>query len=63
MARGGSRRDLIPDFDPDCGDAALTRARQDIVIGRWQGLRSVRASSVRLSCNLRSSSRFCATGS
>ena len=41
MARGGSRRDLIPDFDPDCGDAALTRARQDIVIGRWQGLREL----------------------
>ncbi|MFD7694259.1 hypothetical protein [Streptomyces sp. NPDC059805] len=41
MARGGSRRDLTPDFDPDCGDAALTRARQDIVIGRWQGLREL----------------------
>jgi hypothetical protein len=41
MARGSSKRDFTPDFDPDCGDAPLTRARQDIVIGRWQGLREL----------------------
>ncbi|MFI9832229.1 hypothetical protein ACIHIX_31615 [Streptomyces sp. NPDC051913] len=29
------------DFDPDCGDTALTDARHDIVIGRWQGLREL----------------------
>ncbi|MER7575087.1 hypothetical protein [Streptomyces sp. NPDC126514] len=29
------------DFDPACGDAPLTAARQDIVIGRWQGLRGL----------------------
>jgi len=29
------------DFDPDCGDAPLSSARQDIVIGRWQGLRDL----------------------
>lgn len=32
---------FTPDFDPDCGDAPLTSARQDIVIGRWQGLREL----------------------
>lgn len=32
---------FAPDFDPDCGDAALTCGRQDIVIGRWQGLREL----------------------
>ncbi|WP_369174771.1 hypothetical protein AB5J49_45745 [Streptomyces sp. R28] len=41
MARASSRRDFTPDFDPDCGDAPLTCARQDIVIGRWQGLREL----------------------
>ncbi|EGX56511.1 hypothetical protein SZN_27526 [Streptomyces zinciresistens K42] len=41
MARGTYRRGFTPDFDPDCGDAALTSARQDIVIGRWQGLREL----------------------
>lgn len=41
MVRGSSRRDFAPDFDPDCGDAPLTCARQDIVIGRWQGLRDL----------------------
>lgn len=30
-----------PDFDPDFGDRALTEARQDIVIGRWQGVRDL----------------------
>jgi hypothetical protein len=30
-----------PDFDPDSGDTELTEARQDIVIGRWQGLRDL----------------------
>ncbi|MDT7842181.1 hypothetical protein [Streptomyces justiciae] len=29
------------DFDPDCGDTALSDARHDIVIGRWQGLREL----------------------
>ena len=28
-------------FDPDCGDTALSSARHDIVIGRWQGLREL----------------------
>ncbi|MBT2419398.1 hypothetical protein J7F01_33020 [Streptomyces sp. ISL-22] len=41
MARGSSRHDFTPDFDPDYGDTALTCARQDIVIGRWQGLREL----------------------
>lgn len=30
-----------PDFDPDFGDRQLTAARQDIVIGRWQGVRDL----------------------
>ncbi|WP_432136462.1 MULTISPECIES: hypothetical protein [unclassified Streptomyces] len=29
------------DFDPDCGDRAVSAARHDIVIGRWQGLREL----------------------
>lgn len=41
MARGSPRREFTPDFDPDCGDTDLTTARQDIVIGRWQGLRDL----------------------
>ncbi|OXY90976.1 hypothetical protein [Streptomyces diastatochromogenes] len=36
-----ARDRFTPDFDPDCGDAPLTSARQDIVIGRWQGLRDL----------------------
>ncbi|MGW3737647.1 hypothetical protein [Streptomyces sp. NPDC005148] len=28
-------------FDPDLGDRPLTAARQDIVIGRWQGVRDL----------------------
>ncbi|MER6675322.1 hypothetical protein [Streptomyces sp. NPDC000983] len=36
-----ARDHCTPDFDPDCGDAPLTSARQDIVIGRWQGLRDL----------------------
>ncbi|MFF8831933.1 hypothetical protein [Streptomyces sp. NPDC015131] len=32
---------LTPDFDPDRGDRALTDARHDIVIGRWQGVRDL----------------------
>ncbi|MFE0678852.1 hypothetical protein [Streptomyces sp. NPDC058867] len=36
-----ARDRFTPDFDPDCGDAALTAARQDVVIGRWQGLRDL----------------------
>ncbi|MEU3982111.1 hypothetical protein AB0F77_18740 [Streptomyces sp. NPDC026672] len=36
-----ARDRFAPDFDPDCGDAPLTSARQDIVIGRWQGVRDL----------------------
>ncbi|MFE3323877.1 hypothetical protein [Streptomyces sp. NPDC059176] len=36
-----ARRRFEPDFDPDFGDRALTEARQDIVIGRWQGVRDL----------------------
>ncbi|WP_328734328.1 hypothetical protein [Streptomyces bobili] len=36
-----ARTRFAPDFDPDCGDTALSSARQDIVIGRWQGLREL----------------------
>ncbi|MET7479587.1 hypothetical protein ABZT17_35215 [Streptomyces sp. NPDC005648] len=36
-----ARDRFAPDFDPDCGDAGLTDASQDIVIGRWQGLRDL----------------------
>ncbi|GAA3207701.1 hypothetical protein MTQ10_28615 [Streptomyces sp. XM83C] len=36
-----ARERFAPDFDPDCGDTALTSARQDVVIGRWQGLREL----------------------
>ncbi|TQJ92006.1 hypothetical protein [Streptomyces sp. SLBN-31] len=36
-----ARDRFAPDFDPDCGDAALTDASHDIVIGRWQGLRDL----------------------
>jgi hypothetical protein len=32
---------FTPEFDPDCGDVLLTSARQDIVIGRWQGVRDL----------------------
>lgn len=41
MARGSLRRGFTPDFDPDCGDTELTSARQDVVIGRWQGVRDL----------------------
>ncbi|MFJ8586395.1 hypothetical protein ACIRD2_17330 [Streptomyces sp. NPDC093595] len=34
-----------PDFDPDFGDRALTDARHDIVIGRWQGVRDLLAAT------------------
>ncbi|MFF7275310.1 hypothetical protein [Streptomyces griseorubiginosus] len=36
-----ARDRFAPEFDPDCGDVPLTTARQDIVIGRWQGLREL----------------------
>lgn len=36
-----ARERFTPDFDSDCGDAPLTAARQDIVIGRWQGPREL----------------------
>ncbi|MFF5187590.1 hypothetical protein ACFY30_28140 [Streptomyces sp. NPDC000345] len=36
-----ARDRFAPDFDPDCGDTSLSSARQDIVIGRWQGLREL----------------------
>ncbi|MCS0635279.1 hypothetical protein NX801_06335 [Streptomyces sp. LP05-1] len=32
---------FAPEFDPDFGDRALTEARHDIVIGRWQGVRDL----------------------
>ncbi|MER5886054.1 hypothetical protein ABT160_19720 [Streptomyces sp. NPDC001941] len=32
---------FTPEFDPDHGDRALTTARQDMVIGRWQGVRDL----------------------
>jgi hypothetical protein len=35
------RKRSTPDFDPDFGDLPLTAARQDIIIGRWQGLRDL----------------------
>ncbi|MEV8308155.1 hypothetical protein AB0P36_12500 [Streptomyces flavidovirens] len=37
----GPRAGSAPDFDPDFGDRPLTAARQDIVIGRWQGVRDL----------------------
>ncbi|WP_351228025.1 hypothetical protein [Streptomyces sp. NPDC002133] len=36
-----ARRRFEPVFDPDSGDRALTEARHDIVIGRWQGVRDL----------------------
>jgi hypothetical protein len=36
-----ARDRFAPDFDPDCGDTALSSAKHDIVIGRWQGLREL----------------------
>ncbi|MFJ2646158.1 hypothetical protein ACIO1C_05430 [Streptomyces sp. NPDC087420] len=36
-----SGKQSAPDFDPDFGDLPLTEARQDIVIGRWQGVRDL----------------------
>jgi hypothetical protein len=36
-----ARDRFAPDFDPDCGDKALSSTRHDIVIGRWQGLRAL----------------------
>ncbi|MGA4801448.1 MULTISPECIES: hypothetical protein [Streptomyces] len=41
--RRRSRRTIrsAPDFDRDFGDRALTDARNDIVIGRWQGVRDL----------------------
>ncbi|KOU75951.1 hypothetical protein ADK57_06060 [Streptomyces sp. MMG1533] len=36
-----ARDRFTPDFDPDYGDTALTSAKHDIVIGRWQGLREL----------------------
>ncbi|MER6956721.1 MULTISPECIES: hypothetical protein [unclassified Streptomyces] len=36
-----ARDRFAPDFDPDCGDTALSSTRHDIVIGRWQGLRDL----------------------
>ncbi|MFJ8645403.1 hypothetical protein ACIRNI_04700 [Streptomyces sp. NPDC093546] len=43
--RSGQRRSarFAPDFDPNFGDRALTAARHDIVIGRWQGVRDLLA--------------------
>jgi hypothetical protein len=36
-----ARDRFTPDFDPDCGDALLTAAKQDVVIGRWEGVRQL----------------------
>ncbi|MCK8676197.1 hypothetical protein [Streptomyces lichenis] len=43
MAVRRSRRAarFTPEFDRDFGDRALTEARHDIVIGRWQGVRDL----------------------
>ncbi|MFF0434935.1 hypothetical protein ACFYU9_22190 [Streptomyces sp. NPDC004327] len=38
-------RGFVPDFDPDFGDRALTEARHDMVIGRWQGVRDLLAAT------------------
>ncbi|MEV4944354.1 hypothetical protein [Streptomyces sp. NPDC053755] len=43
--RSGRAARFTPDFDPDHGDRPLTEARQDIVIGRWQGVRDLLAST------------------
>ncbi|MET9799692.1 hypothetical protein [Streptomyces sp. NPDC006368] len=42
--RGRSSRSG-PVFDPDHGDRALTEARHDLVIGRWQGVRDLLAAT------------------
>ncbi|WP_416968906.1 hypothetical protein [Streptomyces sp. 4F14] len=36
-----ARDRFSPDFDPDCGDEALSATRPDLVIGRWHGLRDL----------------------
>ncbi|MEV4334140.1 hypothetical protein AB0K02_27020, partial [Streptomyces sp. NPDC049597] len=36
-----ARRRFVPDFDPAYGDRALSDALDDIVIGRWQGVRDL----------------------
>ncbi|MFF8843300.1 hypothetical protein ACF08N_11280 [Streptomyces sp. NPDC015127] len=36
-----ARRRFAPDFDPAYGDRALSDALDDIVIGRWQGVRDL----------------------
>ncbi|MGW3403326.1 hypothetical protein [Streptomyces zhihengii] len=35
------RRRFVPDFDPAHGDTELSRALDDIAIGRWQGMREL----------------------
>ncbi|MFG3496195.1 hypothetical protein [Streptomyces sp. NPDC047928] len=40
-ARAARAARFVPDLDPDVGDRALTEARHDIVIGRWQGVRDL----------------------
>ncbi|MYS10652.1 hypothetical protein GTW71_30400, partial [Streptomyces sp. SID6041] len=44
-ARPARPERFVPDFDPDFGDRALTEARHDIVIGRWQGVRDLLAAT------------------
>jgi hypothetical protein len=39
--RRNPAKQSAPDFDPDFGDRALTEARHDIIIGRWQGVRDL----------------------
>jgi len=40
MARA-RRRTIAPRFDPTFGDHALATARQDLIVGRWQGARDL----------------------
>ena len=41
MARARRRTTTAVRFDPTFGDAALATARQDLVVGRWQGARDL----------------------
>ncbi|MFJ3931979.1 hypothetical protein [Streptomyces sp. NPDC090029] len=41
LPRGQRSRRFVPDFDPAFGDRALSDALDDIVIGRWQGVRDL----------------------
>ncbi|MEZ0065908.1 hypothetical protein ABIA32_001917 [Streptacidiphilus sp. MAP12-20] len=41
MARPSRRRTTAPQFDPTYGDRELATARQDLIVGRWQGARDL----------------------